>query len=140
VADILINGVFWDAAMPRHFSKEDTKTEGFSIKLIGDISCDIEGSVPITLHDTHAENPVFGWNSANQCECDPYLENSIDVLAVSNLPSELPANSSEGFGLDLINYVLPELLKPKSEMIKNATICEKGYLTEKFKYLSDYIS
>ena len=140
VADLLLNGVFWNKDMPQHFSKEDTTLKGFSLKVIGDISCDIEGSVPITLHDTHAENPVFGWDPINQCECEPYSENSIDVLAVSNLPSELPADSSIGFGNDLLSIVLPELFKPQSEMIKNATICENGQLTEKFSYLSDYIS
>ncbi len=140
VADILINGVFWDSAMPQHFSKEDTKSNGFSLKLIGDISCDIEGSVPITLHDTHADNSTMGWDAANQCECEPYGENSIDILAVSNLPSELPADASVGFANDFIKVVLPELLKPESEMIKNATICEAGRLTEKFSYLEDYIS
>ncbi|MFM9944002.1 MAG: NAD(P)-dependent oxidoreductase [Bacteroidia bacterium] len=139
VATILINGVFWDSAMPQHFSKEDTKSNDFSIKVIGDISCDVEGSVPITIHDTHAENPVFGWDAANQCECEPFTEKSIDVMAVSNLPSELPANASEGFGNDLLKFVLPELLKPESEMIKNATICQNGNLTEKFNYLADYI-
>lgn len=140
VADILLNGVFWDKAMPQHFSKEDTKLIGFSLKVIGDISCDIEGSVPITLHDTHADNPVIGWDPINQCECKPCTENSIDILAVSNLPSELPADSSVGFGNDLLKTVLGELFKPQSEMIKNATICENGHLTEKFNYLSDYIS
>lgn len=139
VADIVLNGVFWDKAMPQHFSKEDTKSKGFSIKLIGDISCDIEGSIPITIHDTHADNPVFGWDAIKQCECEPYSENSIDVMAVSNLPSELPANASEGFGAELIKTVLPELLNPESEMIKNATICEDGHLTQKFSYLADYI-
>ncbi len=140
IADILINGVFWDNSMPLHFSKEDTKSKDFSLKVIGDISCDIEGSVPITLHDTHADNPVMGWDAANQCECKPYSINSIDIVAVSNLPSELPADASEGFANDLIKVVLPELLNPESEMIKNATICEAGQLTEKFHYLEDYIS
>jgi alanine dehydrogenase len=139
VADIMINGVFWDSAMPRHFEKEDTKSKEFSIKIIGDISCDVEGSVPITLHDTHADNPVFGWDAANQCECDPYTETGIDIMAVSNLPSELPANASEGFGAELIKTVLPELLNPESEMIKNATICKEGRLTARFSYLQDYI-
>lgn len=138
-ADIMLNGVFWDKAMPQHFSKEDTKSEGFALKVIGDISCDIEGSVPITIHDTHPDNPVFGWDAVNQCECEPFTQNSIDVMAVSNLPSELPANASEGFGAELIKTVLPELLKPESDMIKNATICEGGKLTGKFSYLADYI-
>lgn len=139
VADILINGVFWDSAMPRHFEKGDTKSKDFSIQIIGDISCDVEGSVPITLHDTHANSPALGWDAANQCECEPYTETGIDIMAISNLPSELPANASEGFGAELIKTVLHELLNPKSEMIKNATICEGGRLTARFHYLQECI-
>ena len=139
VADIMINGVYWEPAMPRHFSKEDTASPDFKLKLIADISCDIEGSVPITLHDTHPKDPVFGWDPVQQAECAPFTENCIDVMAVSNLPSELPADASEGFGGDLLKTVLPALLDPSSEMIKNATICVDGKLTEKFSYLSDYI-
>jgi len=139
VADILVNGVFWEPAMPRHFSKRDTANPGFSIKLIADISCDIEGSVPITLYDTHPDNPVMGWDPVKQAECPPYTPDSIDILAVSNLPSELPADASEGFGSDLMRSVLPELLNPQSDMIKNATLCAEGKLTEKFGYLTDYV-
>lgn len=139
VADILINGVFWDSAMPRHFEKGDTKSKDFSIQTIGDISCDVEGSVPITLHDTHSDSPALGWDAANQCECEPYTETGIDIMAISNLPSELPANASEGFGAELIKTVLHELLNPESEMIKNATICEGGRLTTRFNYLQEYI-
>lgn len=139
VADILINGVFWDSAMPRHFEKGDTKSKDFSIQIIGDISCDVEGSVPITLHDTHSDSPALGWDAANQCECEPYTETGIDIMAISNLPSELPANASEGFGAELIKTVLHELLNPESEMIKNATICEGGRLTTRFNYLQEYI-
>ncbi len=139
VADIVINGVFWDKAIPPHFSKEDTKSSDFSIKVIGDISCDIEGSIPITLKDTHADNPVFGWDAQRQSECEPFVKNSIDVMAVSNLPTELPSDASEGFGDELIKSIIPELINPKSDIIKNATLCENGHLTEKFQYLSDYV-
>ncbi len=140
VANVLINGIFWDKALPPHFSKADTQDPNFSIKIIGDISCDIEGSVPITLRDTTAENPVFGWDAQNQCECEPYSQNSIDVMAVSNLPTELPADASEGFGEELIKTIIPQLFHPSTDMIKNATLCENGHLTEKFQYLSDYVS
>ncbi|NUM31907.1 MAG: alanine dehydrogenase [Bacteroidetes bacterium] len=139
-ADILINGVFWDKNIVRHFEKEDTMKDDFKIKLIADISCDIEGSVPLTIRETTIENPVMGWDGKMQKECEPYTEKSIDIMAISNLPTELPADSSFGFGEDLIQYVLPELLKEKSKIIDNATICENGKLTDKFNYLQDFVS
>jgi len=138
-ADVLINGVFWDSAMPQHFSKADTKLPAFKIRTIADISCDIEGSVPITVKETHADEPVYGWDILNECVCAPYTENCIDIMAVSNLPTELPADASEGFGNDLITHILPKLLSEKNDMIEKATICKNGRLTENYLYLSDYI-
>ncbi len=136
--DILINGVYWDSELPRHFEAEDTRAKDFKIKLIGDISCDINGSVPITIRETESHSPVFGWNPQLQQECEPFLEHGIDVLAVPNLPSELPADASKAFGEDLQKYILPELIKPDSVMIKNATLCENGRLLENHAFLEDY--
>jgi len=138
VADVLINGVFWDNQMPAHFSKEDTKSANFSIKTIADISCDIEGSIPITLYETKTDKPVMGWDPVLQKECEPYLEKGIDVMAISNLPTEIPEDASIGFGNDLIRSILPELLAQNSEIIDRATICKSGQLTENFTYLTDY--
>lgn len=137
--DILINGVFWDKDMPRHFTKEDTAVPGFSIQTIADISCDIDGSVPITLRDTSMDEPVMGWDPQNQCECEPYKHGGIDIMAVSNLPSEIPADASEGFGKDLMIEVIPALLSNDSLMIEQATITSNGQLTPYYTYLSDYV-
>lgn len=140
VADILINGVFWDSAMPRHFEKGDTKSKDFSIQIIGDISCDVEGSVPITYEATTIQNPVIGWDKINQKACKPFSENSIDVMAVGNLPNELPKDASEEFGELMLQHVLPALFAEKSTLIEKATICVNGNLTDNFEYLSDYIA
>lgn len=139
ISDIMINGIYWDSNLPRHFEKEDTISDDFRINLIADISCDIEGSIPITIRETTIENPVFGWDGKNQAECTPYSKNSIDIMAISNLPTELPADASIGFGEDLIKSVLPELFKSNSEIIENATICKNGELTPKYKYLQSFI-
>lgn len=140
IADVLINGVYWDSKMVKHFEKEETMADDFKIKLIADISCDIEGSVPITIRETTIEKPVFGWDCKNLKECEPYTESSIDIMAVSNLPTELPADASIGFGEDLIKKILPELFKENSKMINEATICENGILTEKYSYLHDFVN
>jgi NAD/NADP transhydrogenase alpha subunit len=70
--------------------------------------------------------------------CEPYTNNNIDIMAVANLPTELPKDASEGFGAMLMEYVLPELFKPESSIIDNATICKNGKLTEAYEYLADY--
>lgn len=136
--DMLVNGIYWDERMDRLFSENDTRMSTFRPKVIADISCDINGSVPITIRDTKISDPVFGYNPMTMKECEPFQENSIDVMAVSNLPAELPRDASEGFGAMLMEYVVPELLKPESAIIENATICLDGKLTSEFEYLADY--
>lgn len=136
--DMLINGIYWDAKMDRLFSENDTRLATFKTKVIADISCDINGSVPITIRDTKISDPVFGYDPMSMTECEPYQEQSVDIMAVSNLPAELPRDASEGFGAMLIEYVVPELMKTESQIIDNATICKNGKLTQEFEYLADY--
>lgn len=136
--DMLMNGIYWDAKMDRLFSENDTRQPTFKTKVIADISCDVGGSVPITLKDTTIFEPVFGYNPANMAICEPYTKDSIDIMAVSNLPTELPKDASEGFGNMLLEYVLPELIKQDSGVINSATICKDGKLMPEFEYLADY--
>ena len=136
--DILINGIYWDARMDRLFSENDTRLPTFNIKVIADISCDVNGGIPITIRETRINSPVFGYDPLTMSECPPYQEKSIDVMAVSNLPAELPRDASEGFGSMLLEYVIPELFKTKSQVIEYATICNNGSLTAEFEYLADY--
>lgn len=137
--DLLMNGIFWTRDLPPLFTKEQTKDSFFRISVIADISCDVDGSVPITYKATTISNPVIGWDPLNQKPCEPFSKGSIDIMAVSNLPNELPCDASEEFGENLLHYVIPELLKGESRMIKGATIAESGRLTEKFNYLQDYV-
>ncbi|MEN9345980.1 MAG: hypothetical protein RLZZ60_1449 [Bacteroidota bacterium] len=136
--DLLINGIYWEEKMDRLFSEVDTRNSPFKIKVIADISCDVQGSIPITLKDTKIYDPVFGYDPISMGICEPYTNNSIDIMAVANLPTELPKDASEGFGAMLMEYVLPELFKPESSIIDNATICKNGKLTEAYEYLADY--
>jgi alanine dehydrogenase len=140
VADILMNGIYWTKDLPALFSKEDTAKEDFKIQVIADISCDVEGSVPITYDATSIQNPVIGWDKINQEPCKPFTENSIDVMAVGNLPNELPKDASEEFGELMLQHVLPALFADKSTLIDKATICINGNLTDNFNYLTDYIA
>lgn len=138
--DLMLNAIFWNERIPRFFSKEDMKERDFRIKVIADISCDINGSIPATLKDTTIEDPVFGFHPLSETIQAPYLPNTIDIMAVSNLPCELPLDASVAFGEHLIKHVLGELiLKPDSRMINHATIARDGQLTRRFQYLSDYV-
>ena len=139
-ADILINAVYWDPKAPKLYGHEEMKIEAFTIKVIADITCDINGSVPSTIRSSTIEDPVYDYNAISGEQPAFSNEKNISVMAIDNLPNELPRNASEDFGDQLINNVLPALLKgDKSGLIKNATIAEQNALTERFSYLSDYV-
>lgn len=137
--DLLLNAIFWDPRAPRYFSLEEMNTPAFKIKTIADISCDINGSVPATLRSTTIAEPVFGYEPQTQKETTPFQPHTIDIMAVDNLPNELPRDASENFGAIMVNVVLPELFKAKSDMIDRATIARDGNLTPKYEYLRDYL-
>lgn len=139
-ADILIAAAFWDPNSPVLFKREDILRNDFKINVIADITCDIEGSIPSTKMPSTIEQPVYDYNpSDNEVETAFVDEGNITVMAVDNLPCELPRDASESFGNELLNNVLPELLgADEKEVIKRATITNNGTLTERYKYLRDY--
>jgi hypothetical protein len=138
VADILMNGVYWEKNIPRLFEKIDAQKENFRIQTIADISDDADGSVPINLGDQSMDNDVYGVDRKTLLKTAPYLAGSIDIMAVGNLPNELPRDASRYFGEQLIKYVLPDLLSGGSPILDKATIVKKGKLTGYFSYLKNY--
>ncbi len=141
VADILMNGGYWDKNIPRLFEIDAVKNPAFKMNVIADITCDVNGSVPCTLDATTIQNPVFGFNKTTFEKEIPFQNNSeiIDIMAVDNLPNELPRDASRYFGSHLMLEVLPHLLeKTNSNVIEKATICQNGKLITDFEYLSDY--
>lgn len=136
--DILMNGVYWEGNIPRLFEKKDARAETFIIQTIADITDDADGSVPINLGDQSIEDPVYGVDKNTLEKTAPYLPTSIDVMAVGNLPNELPRDASRYFGEQLIKYVLEDLLKGGSDIINRATIAKNGDLTKQFEYLRGY--
>lgn len=136
--DVLMNGVYWDNAVPRLFEKEDIGRADFRIQVIADVTDDAYGSIPINLGDQTIENPVYGVDKHTYEKTAPYLQTSVDVIAVGNLPNELPRDASRYFGQQLIKYILPDLLKGSSPVIDNATIVRNGRLTPAYDYLQDY--
>jgi saccharopine dehydrogenase (NAD+, L-lysine-forming) len=136
--DILMNGIYWDKNVPRLFEKTDVANENFIIQTIADITDDANGSVPINVGDQTIEDPVYGVDKNTLEKTAAYLPNSIDIMAVGNLPNELPRDASRYFGEQLIKYVLDDLIKGGSEIIKRATMTENGKLTEHYDYLKEY--
>jgi hypothetical protein len=140
VTDVLMNGIYWDQHIPRLFEWEEVSKEDFCIKTIADITDDMGGSVPCNLGDATIETPLYGVDRLTQQKTLPYLQNSIDIMSVGNLPNELPRDASRYFGEQLIKYVLEDLLKGGSPMISKATLIEKGRLTDHYSYMKDYAS
>jgi len=138
--DILMNGVYWEARIPRLFENEDLKRPDFRIKTIADITDDMYGSVPCNIGDSTIADPVYGVDKNSLQKTAPYIENSVDVMAVGNLPNELPRDASRYFGEQLIKYVLLDLFADNSELIDKATIIKKGKLNGPFEYMSEYVN
>ncbi len=136
--DILMNGVYWDKNVPRLFEKADVASENFIIHTIADITDDADGSVPINAGDQTIEDPVYGIDKKTLEKTAPYLPGSIDVMAVGNLPNELPRDASRYFGEQLIKFILQDLVQGSSEIIDRATMARDGKLTAGYAYLEEY--
>lgn len=137
--DVLINCIFWSPAAPQLFAKQDMDSSDWKIRVIADVSCDVNGGVPATIRSTTINEPVFGYDVRTDSEIAPYIPESIDIMAIDNLPNELPRSASEEFGNLLIHSVWTELLSTHSRMIDEATICKDGELNSHFEYLKDYV-
>ena len=135
--DILISAHYWDPSSPKIFENEDLK-DLQNLKIVGDITCDINGSVPTTIRSTTIEEPNYWIERYTLKEIDENND-GIAVMAVDNLPSELPRDSSTEFSEGIIKEVLPFLLKEDDGRILNGTITTDGSFLEKYNYLNDYI-
>ena len=135
--NILISAYYWDPSSPKIFESEDLK-DLQNLKIVGDITCDINGSVPTTIRSTTIEKPNY-WIERNSLKEIDENNDGIAVMAVDNLPSELPRDSSTEFSEGIINEVLPFLLKEDDGRILNGTITTDGSFLEKYNYLNDYI-
>ncbi len=140
VCDILMHATYWDPKAPKLFSSEQMRLPDFRISVIADITCDIDGSIPSTHRASTIQAPVYGYNPVTEEEDVPFSKNTIAVMAVDNLPCELPRDASEAFGKHLLERVLPSLLLDDSNgLIERASIAKDGKLMPRFDYLSDYV-
>lgn len=138
--DILMNGIYWEDDIARLFAKEDIRRNDWRIGVIADITCDVDGSVPINMGASTIADPVYGVDRKTLQQMPPFINdrNVIDIMAVDNLPNELPRDASQYFGVHVDKYIISELQKPNSDILNRATICASGQLTERYSYLADY--
>ncbi len=140
VANMYIPCHFWDAEGPNVFSKENLASSEFNIEVIADISCDIAGPIPSTIRPSTIASPIYEVNKETLQEVETTSGKSITVMAVDNLPCELPKDASEDFGGELIKNILPALLKEDPDsIIDRATIAKNGDLNSHFEYLRAYL-
>ena len=141
VTDLYMACHFWDPNSPVFMTKEDMRAPDFKISVITDISCDIEKPIPSTMRPSTIDDPFYGYNPHTEQEDNAFDKNNITVMAVDNLPCELPRDASRDFGQDLISRVFPHLFGQDAEgIIERASIAKDGKLTEPFSYLADYIA
>lgn len=140
VSDIYITGHFHANEAPVILTREMLQSKDCKIKIIADISCDINGPIACTQRSSTIAEPFYGyWPSENK-EVDVFHPAAIVVMAVDNLPCELPKDASEGFGEMFMEHVIPAFFNgDKDGILQRAKITEKGKLTPKFSYLQDYV-
>lgn len=142
VTDLLLAGAYWNPKAPVLFTRNDMLSPSFKIKVIADITCDINGSVPSTKQPSSIADPLYDYDPVTDSVKPPMSNQKfITVMAIDNLPCELPRSASEEFGRDLIDKILrPLLFEDKEGIIARATIAENGDLTQHFEYLRDYVA
>lgn len=139
--DYFIAGHFYGNNAPYLFTREDAKHPEFRINLVADVSCDIDGPVASTIRPSTIADPFYGYNPQTEQEVAFDDKDAITVMAVDNLPCELPKDASEGFGETFLEHVIPAFFNNDERgILKRAKITTAdGKLTERFKYLQDYV-
>ena len=140
VADMYISGHFFGSGSPFIFTREDAKSPNFKIKVVADVSCDIDGPVACTIEPSTIADPIYGYDVQTEKRTDYKNKEAIAVMAVDNLPCELPRDASLGFGKMFAEYVIPSFFNnDKNGFLERAKMTENGKLTKRFSYLQDYI-
>ena len=140
VTDYFIAGHFFGDGSPFLYSREDAKSKDFKISLVADVSCDIDGPVASTIRPSTIADPIYGYDPETASEVDFKNAKAITVMAVDNLPCELPKDASEGFGELFLKHVIPAFFNNDKEgVLARAKMTENGKLTERYSYLQDFV-
>ncbi len=140
VTDLLVHATFWDPRADILFSKSRMRDPDFRISVIADVTCDLNGSIPSTTKTSTIDDKFYGYDPMTEEIVEPFKPSAITVMAVDNLPCELPRDASDGFGKHLLERVLPALLKEDQDgLLERATIAQEGRLMPRFVYLQNYL-
>ncbi|WP_325203385.1 NAD(P)-dependent oxidoreductase [Flavobacterium sp.] len=140
VSDIFIAGHFYGNGAPAILTREMLNAPDNKIKVVADISCDVGGPIESTLRSSTIADPFYGYYPSEGKEVDVNHPGAIVVMAVDNLPCELPRDASEGFGEMFLEHVIPAFYNnDKDGILERAIITENGKLTKRFQYLEDYV-
>ena len=140
VSDIYYAGHFYDNAAPMILTQEMLNASDCKLRVVADISCDVNGPIACTLRSSTIEEPIYGYFPLENKEVDVFHPAAIVVMAVDNLPCEIPKDASEGFGEQFMEHVIPAFFNgDKDGILQRAKITEKGKLTPRFAYLQDYV-
>lgn len=135
-----IAGHFYGDGAPYLFTRADAKDKDFKINLVADISCDIDGPVASTIRPSTIAEPFYAYDPKSEIEVEISTPNSIAVMAVDNLPCELPKDASEGFGEMFAKHVIPSFFNnDKDGILERAKMTENGSLTKRYTYLQDFV-
>jgi alanine dehydrogenase len=140
VSDIFIAGHFYGNDAPHILTQEMLQANDCNIKVVADISCDVNGPIACTIKASTIAEPLFGYLPSEHKEVDVFHPAAIVVMSVDNLPCELPKDASEGFGEMFMKHVIPAFFNgDKDGILQRAKMTENGKLTERFQYLQDFV-
>lgn len=140
VADIFMAGHFYGNGAPVILTREMLNSKDNKIKIVADISCDVDGPIASTIKASTIAEPLYGYLPSEHKEVEIFHPAAIVVMAVDNLPCELPKDASEGFGEMFMEHVIPAFFNgDKDGILQRAKITEKGKLTKRFEYLQPFV-
>ncbi len=149
--NILVSCIYWDTPYPRLITLDEIKAhyaESPSLLVVGDITCDIDGAIQFNSGSTLSPDPVYVYDPETGEKTMGFQGNGVLLMAVDNLPTELPREASEAFGEALLPFVPAmgacDYSKPFEELdlpleVKKAVIAHGGQLTPDYKYIEKYL-
>jgi len=140
VTDIYFAGHFHASGAPMILTREMLNASNNKIKVVADISCDVNGPIACTIRSSTIAEPIYGYWPVEGKEVDVFHPGAVVVMAVDNLPCEIPKDASEGFGEQFMEHVIPAFFNgDKDGILNRSKMTENGKLTPRFSYLQDYV-
>jgi alanine dehydrogenase len=139
--DMYITCHYWSNKADVIITREDLKSSDLRLSVVADISCDIDCAIACTIRPSTIDDPIYGYNPITESEDDFMKSGTVAVMAVDNLPCELPLDASEDFGRELLKEVFPALLNKDSDNIieRGSETTLEGRLSDQYLYLEDYL-